>query len=236
MAKKGHNLVITGQAGTGKTLLLKALISALESDGKTVSVVATTGMAATLLPHATTLHRLCGLKDGRFSTKELIERFEVLEELEDRKNKIIATDVLILDEVSMLSRHFLEQVEALFRTIKQSSYLFGDVQLIFAGDFYQLPPVPNPSYGDAGEHCFTSPIWAKLFGHFMVLEKVYRQTDHALIQAVHDLSKGKCSPASLTVINSLKRPLKTAAQVKLFATNGAVDKENSDRLLEMEGK
>ena len=43
----GHNLVITGQAGTGKSYLLKVLLQRLKQAGHPVAIVATTGIAAT---------------------------------------------------------------------------------------------------------------------------------------------------------------------------------------------
>jgi ABC-type cobalamin/Fe3+-siderophores transport system ATPase subunit len=88
IAQEGHNLIITGQAGTGKTALLKKTIAVLEGGGKTVSVLGTTGMASTLLPHGTTLHSFCGMKDGRYNTDELIRRFQEDESYESKTCKI----------------------------------------------------------------------------------------------------------------------------------------------------
>ena len=69
---QGHNLVLIGQAGCGKTFFIKNTATRLINDGKKVGLTASTGIAATHLGEgATTIHRWGGLEDGRHSSQDL---------------------------------------------------------------------------------------------------------------------------------------------------------------------
>ena len=54
---------------------------------------------------------------------------------------VLLAKILIIDEVSMLSRKIFEIIEEVARTIKKNTLPFGGMQIIFSGDFCQLPPV-----------------------------------------------------------------------------------------------
>jgi predicted GTPase len=54
----GHNVIITGQAGTGKSFIINELYQLLVRQGR---ITATTGIASTMFPNATTLHSFFGL-------------------------------------------------------------------------------------------------------------------------------------------------------------------------------
>ena len=54
--ENGHNIVISGQAWTGKSFIVKKLYYKLQNDGKKVKITATTGIASTVLPDASTVH------------------------------------------------------------------------------------------------------------------------------------------------------------------------------------
>ena len=100
-----------------------------------------TGIAATQYSGGMIVHRWSGLFDGRYETTTLVRLVSTLDLCRERVRGI---DVLIIDEISMISRHVFDQVEAVCRGLRNSSLLFGRVQLIVAGDFFQLQPVPSP--------------------------------------------------------------------------------------------
>lgn len=77
--------------------------------------------------------------------------------------------------------------------IKDNEKLFGGIQVIFCGDFLQLPPVPNPLYSVEGKYCFQSQIFNRMFPHQVYLNDVVRQTEIALVNAIHKLSIGSLS-------------------------------------------
>ena len=143
LAACGKNLFFTGAAGTGKSTVLRAIVSLLRNSGLNAKVVAPTGIAALGLElNATTLHTYAGwdpesakkpLKDlrKRAGEKQIWKRFN-------------QTDVLIIDEISMVSSHMLTRLAAIMdEAIGQGTECppFGGVQLIVTGDFFQLPPV-----------------------------------------------------------------------------------------------
>jgi hypothetical protein len=71
--------------------------------------------------------------------------------------------VLVIDEVSMLSEKVVQIIENIARIIKKSPHVFGKIQVVMTGDFYQLPPIETRGEPDTARFCFESPIWNRLF-------------------------------------------------------------------------
>lgn len=105
--KSGHSCVVLGQAGTGKSYLIKETLKKLNN--KNVSVTASTGLAAWQFTGATTIHHWAGLMDGRFENQHLLRIIS-----EETRNRIKTCNVLIIDEISMISRKVFEQVRVIF--------------------------------------------------------------------------------------------------------------------------
>lgn len=130
------------------------------------------------------------------------------------------TDIIIIDEVSMLSQKDFEQRELVCRTIMSSQLYFGGIQVIVTGDFYQLPPVGNIMYGDSGNYCFESTIWDKVISHRINLDEVIRQREPELIKAVRETALGCISADTDSYLKSFDRPLSIEMQpVHLFSRN-----------------
>lgn len=115
--------------------------------------------------------------------------------------------------------------------------VFGGIQLVLSGDFYQLPPVPNTMYNDEGKYCFESDLFSNVISHKIMLNEVVRQKNETFIKVLQEVSAGALSHDSVQFIKSLNRPLVNSNQesLKLFATNDIVDDFNRDKLLKMEG-
>lgn len=79
---------------------------------------------------------------------------------------IFKTDVLILDEISMLSWKLFDQLEYICRKVRNNDLYFGD--------FFELPPVPDPLKYDPGEFWFKSKLFSNTFRHTIILEKAMR--------------------------------------------------------------
>lgn len=107
----GHNVTLMGQAGTGKTFLVREAVSRLRNAGKTVAVTASTGMAARQYAQqgGTTIHHWAGMLDGRYDNQYLLRRLEAADDQSVIK-RINETDVLLIDEISMISAKTFEQV------------------------------------------------------------------------------------------------------------------------------
>ena len=142
LAIDGHNLIVTGQAGTGKSFLLTQIADQLTKNGKTVQKAASTGLAASIIAEDTgacTLHNFCGLKIGNLSDDQL----KNVASQNDVSIRLCLTDCLLIDEMSMVSDDIIRQANIVLCEARQCSRPFGGMQVILFGDFYQLPPVKS---------------------------------------------------------------------------------------------
>ncbi len=171
LIKQGKNVFITGGAGVGKSFLIREAVSYLENEKrKNVAVLAPTGVAA-LNVNGQTMHSWFGLGIPRFY-KDFARVFG-----KQAKERIRAAEVLVIDEISMVSGEFLDFFELSITLVRNYEYLLGNdlvdlpvkitkellrsrwdqrnalsilkpfdgLQIIFVGDFYQLPPVEDDS-------------------------------------------------------------------------------------------
>ena len=136
--KTGANIFLTGEPGSGKTYVINKYVQYLRECGIDPAVTASTGIAATHIS-GMTIHSWSGV-----GIKEKLDKYD-LDKISSSQyiaKRVIRTNVLIIDEVSMLSSSTLSMVDAVAREIRHNSGAFGGLQVIFVGDFFQLPPVP----------------------------------------------------------------------------------------------
>ena len=141
--KMGENIFLTGAAGSGKTHVLKEYIKFLKEHEIGVAVTASTGIAATHLK-GVTIHSWSGIGIRDTLSDREIDEMEQQSYLWKRFEK---TNVLIIDEISMLSATTLNLIDRVAKNFKRNNKPFGGMQVIFSGDFFQLPPVmkSNPN-------------------------------------------------------------------------------------------
>ena len=142
--KLGHTTFLTGGAGTGKTYVINQLIKYLGAHSVMHAVTASTGIAATHIG-GTTIHSFSGIGIKDRITDWDLENMSQNEKLNKR---ILSTKVLIIDEISMLHASRLDMMDKIMKFIRKSSEPFGGVQVIFCGDFFQLPPVVKSNKGE----------------------------------------------------------------------------------------
>ena len=200
---EGENLFITGPGGTGKTLLISYMVEQCKKVGKTCQVTALTGCATTLLPdncNARTIHSFSGGKLFRGEKEKIIQG--ILRKKVNRQNWR-KTDVLIVDEVSMMSKKMFEILEEAARTIRLSQIPFGGIQVIFLGDFLQLPPVPNQNEKDSGKFCFETRLWEKVFPlkNNIELKTIFRQKDPIYQSILLEIRKGSLGDKNIEILN-----------------------------------
>lgn len=150
------------------------------------------------------------------------------------------TEILFIDEISMLSKRTFETINYIAQNIRNSNYMFGGLQVVAFGDFLQLPPVPSAI--DEGKYAFQSELWQFVFPHQVILEDSFRaKDDNELVNLLKDISVGRCSDQSLNLIKTLSRPLDPAELQldfipKVFPLNEDVDYSNMCTLDSLPGQ
>lgn len=242
--KTGANVFLTGEPGSGKTHTINRYCAYLREHGIEPAITASTGIAATHVG-GMTVHSWSGI-----GVKKTLSMYD-LEDIAGRERvarRVALTTTLIIDEVSMLDNITVSMLDAVCRRIKNSERPFGGLQVVFVGDFFQLPPVskrtvPNEdSYSlleDEGDlnFAFTSPAWERANPIVCFLSEQHRQEDEAYLalltairsndvgQEVHELLK--------------KRTISDAAELrgitKLYSHNVDVDRVNTSELSSLSG-
>jgi ATP-dependent DNA helicase PIF1 len=239
--KQGKNLFITGPGGTGKTRLIQTLTRHCESTGLAYQVCALTGCAAILLgPSARTLHSWSGIKLAKGDRAKIIANA-----VKGRKGRSAwrKTKVLIVDEVSMMSLKIFEIIEEIARTARGSSLPFGGMQVIFTGDFYQLPPVGTPLEPDSEQFCFESVSWSRVFSqeNHIQLKTIFRQSDPKYKEILLQIRNGTLTKENADLLQTnVKRPFNPEEHngcipTKLFPTRFKTDFLNQTQYNKLEG-
>lgn len=233
---EGCNVFATGPGGCGKSFVLKHIISVLKQKKKKIAVCALTGCAAVLLEcKAQTLHSWAGIGTGRGNAEQLASNINL--NFYKRKNWLY-TDVLIVDEVSMLSKSMFETLDIIGKHIRKNALPFGGIQLLFVGDFFQLPPVSSNNDADTSKFCFESPLWEKTFEVEVILDTMFRQSDSEYIKVLHEIRKGGVSKQSMKLLTQRvqKPPKEIAPPIRLFARKYQTDQYNKKNMEVLKGE
>ncbi len=185
--KMGHSVFLTGAAGTGKTYVLNQYINYLKRHSINPAMTASTGIAATHIG-GQTIHSWSGIgiyeKLDSWTLDKILQNEKLFKRYKDVK-------VLIIDEISMLHASRLDMINTLFKKFRDNSLPFGGVQIIFCGDFFQLPPVVkkfNDEIPDESkEFAYNSEAWKELNPVICYLEENYRQEDEKLTKILNDI-------------------------------------------------
>lgn len=227
----GESVLLTGPAGAGKTYVLNQFIRFAKAEGKHVSVTATTGLAATHLG-GTTIHSWAGIG----ILDELSTNFA--EHISKGRREIIEqTDILIIDEISMLHDYRLDMVDEVCRLVRgEPDQPFGGIQVIMSGDFFQLPPI-NRNEGRTGGFVVNSRAWQELAPVICYLEEQHRQDDDVLLGILNAMRAGdvRRHHAETLLARIGVVPPEGTLLTELHTVNIDVDKLNEQKLTELEG-
>lgn len=206
MENSSEHLFITGNAGTGKTTLLKYF---KKNTKKNVAILAPTGLAAINIG-GQTIHSFFRLPPGYIKQENIVSEWK--ENHFNQKTLIRELDVIIIDEVSMVRVDILDGIEFLLRFIKgNKAGSFGGIRMIFLGDLCQLPPVVDDNelkeyftVEHGGEYFFNAKVFQRMpkKPRYFELMKVYRQKDEEFIRILNKIRNNSVSEEDLLMINS----------------------------------
>ncbi len=229
--KGGHNVYLTGAAGSGKTFLLNQYIAYLREEETYVAVTASTGIAATHMD-GRTIHAWSGMgiKDAlpKKEIKKILRKQDVLRRLKKVK-------VLIIDEASMLHAYQLDLVNKVLREARGSWEPFGGVQVILSGDLFQLPPVKKDNVTEV-RFVNDSSSWREMDIKICYLSEQFRQEEGALMSVLNDIRSRSVDENTAELLQECRgRKLEGIERpTKLYTHNSDVDAINNMELAKIE--
>ena len=236
---EGKNVFITGPGGSGKSLLIRKIYEHAYSRFKDIHVTALTGCAAVLLNcKAKTLHSWAGIGLGTASVEQLLGK---IKKSKFAKNMWRSTDILIVDEISMLSLKLFNLLNTIGQVVRNNYKPFGGIQLIFSGDFYQLPPVGNKDDDDTSRFCFESDEWNSVFhkDDQIQLQKIFRQKDEIYSTILNQIREGvikrRTNDMLLQYVGRDVDASLITRPTKLFPTRSKVEQINIKAMADLQG-
>ena len=221
--ESGKSIFLTGAAGVGKTQVLKLFISKYKHY-RIIGITSTTGISA-LLFGGSTLHSFLGIGLGTSSINYLCKQIKSRSYLKKRWNDL---EVLIIDEISMLSPALFDKLEEMARIIRNNDEPFGGIQLILSGDFCQLPCI------GVNDFCFESNTWNTCIQHTIYLDEIMRQKDIEFQECLNNVRIGLLCKKTIDLLSSrLNVKLDNdycILPTRLFATNYSVDSINNEEI------
>jgi ATP-dependent DNA helicase PIF1 len=215
--QEGHNIFITGSPGTGKSFILKYIISHLKSTNRKFAVTSSTGCSAVLI-RGQTIHSYLYMGTGEQPCEKIVDK---IKNNKKKLNQLMSLQILILDEISMIDNHTLEKISGIFQRLRENhNKPFGGIQVIFVGDFCQLAPVN-------GNYCFKSHVWNDLNFKNIYLKELIRQKDDIEFQNILETIRfGKCPKNMYKRLELLKDTNLNSPPTKLYSLNEFVDAIN----------
>ncbi|MSR70488.1 AAA family ATPase [Candidatus Kaiserbacteria bacterium] len=240
--KSGANVFLTGEPGAGKTYTINQYVAWLRERGVEPAITASTGIAATHVG-GMTIHAWSGIGIRRDLTDWDLE---AMLEREPLVRRVRGTHVLIIDEISMLNAHLLTMVDRATRTLRGSERPFGGLQVIFVGDFFQLPPITprDPERSREGTldfeqdsktgFAFESPSWEEANPLYCYLSEQHRQEDDAFLDVLGALRSGTFDIAHQEALRKRASAKPRGDETQLYPHNKDVDRINDERLSKLD--
>lgn len=193
-----RSCLITGNGGTGKSFLLDSITETLWKHNVINAVTASTGIAALNVSGAT-IHSWSGLGIGHRPTEQIaaIIRARARDFNNPTLSRVRRCECLFIDEISMLDGRFVDKLSALMSELRDDDAPFGGCQVVFLGDFLQLPPVTR----DIPQFAFECKAWQAINPPVHLLTKTFRQEDQQFSSTLNDVRMGRTTPAVRDLLN-----------------------------------
>nr|GAT43685.1 DNA repair and recombination protein [Mycena chlorophos] len=231
------NVFFSGSAGTGKSVLLRAIIQSLREQERNFAVTASTGIAA-LAVSGCTLHSWAGVGLGKQPVNSYTGRW-----LKNRQRyeRVIqrwrTTEALLIDEISMIDGKFFDKLEEIARIMRHSDLPFGGIQLIICGDMFQLPPVPDRDPRNNQQipsvFAFEAQTWDMCMGPPVNLTRVFRQKEQGFVDLLNAMRFGNVDEQAVAVFQTLQREVKYEDEIQpteILSRRDEVEWANNRRL------
>lgn len=242
--KTGANVFLTGEPGSGKTHTINEYTAYLRSRSIEPAITASTGIAATHIG-GMTIHSWSGIGIKTELNKHDLHKIASSQYIAKRVRR---AKVLVIEEVSMLTSETLSMIDMICREIKHSPESFGGMQVVFSGDFFQLPPVVKREMEDNAQtrimeapevrFAYDSPAWKQLNPFVCYLTEQYRQDDNDFLALLSAIRRNAFGINHLHHIEARKtEPQAVPNNVpKLFSHNADVDRINDEILAKLMGE
>ena len=217
----GRNVFLTGPPGCGKSYVIDSFIRHI-SGVKIVALTATTGISANLIG-GITIHSWAAMGFNRSGPDKLPLAI---------KERIRETQILIIDEISMLAPDSLDYLNRLLKTVRSDERAFGGIQVILSGDFFQLPPVGK----SAKSYAFQARAWSELNLTICYLSEQHRQRQDELYELLCALRERRFERRYLDLLLSRRQPASDKEITTLLTHNTEVEKINCYRLSSLNGQ
>jgi ATP-dependent DNA helicase PIF1 len=232
--KKGESLLILGPAGTGKSQITKTFYKWItNTQQKTMYLTSTTGISAYNIG-GITINSFMGIGTGESSVETIIRRLKYKTSI---KNRIKMTDILVIDEISMMSASVFEKINHICQILKRSNKPFGGIQIILTGDLLQLETIFNtttPLNNNSSDNrlIIESELFKKMFTKStVVLQENFRQkTDTKYIDILMRIRKGLQNEQDIKTLQTRLVDTDKNSLIYLVSSNKKAQLINSKQL------
>jgi ATP-dependent DNA helicase PIF1 len=234
--KRGDSLLILGSAGTGKSRLVKEFYRYIKrtEKQKTMYITSTTGISAYNIG-GITINSFMGIGTAEAPVEVLMKRLRYKTSIKDRIRK---TDILVIDEISMMSASVFEKLNLIFQSLKRSPKPFGGIQLILTGDFLQLETVFTDQKEDV-RLIVESELFKRMFEKStIVLRENFRQrSDNNYVDILMRIRRGEHTDDDIKKLMSRRLKLTDDKKdlVHLVSSNRKAQAINTEQLNKIQG-
>jgi ATP-dependent DNA helicase PIF1 len=238
---RGHNVFLTGIPGSGKTFLINHMLAACKN--KRIAITATTGIAATnITSHTpsesgdsrtrsikgTTIHHFSG---GGLFNLELPKLVAKVARNRPCKKRWIDTQILVIDEVSMLPAHILDALDHIARAIRRIDAPFGGIQLVLVGDFNQIEPIANAGQFEV-KYAFEAESWRYITHKFRLTTNMRQDKDATYRRILTNIRSNNLTEDDKAIVKARIGvcPPPEAPYINIYTHNIDVDRINNDEL------